>query len=115
MRRSWRTLEAHIAELTATEPEVFLAKDLSSMQSQLEGMHDSKLITDEELYAIEDLVVDYAELRSSLAGKAITEQMIYSSPGITFGGASKLHKMIGMSTMMPSDVGFARQIRRKFL
>lgn len=64
----------------------------------------------QELYAIEDLVADYAELETSLAGQVITEQMIYSSPGITFGVASKLHKFIGISQKMRSDAALARQV-----
>ena len=64
---------------------------------------------------MEDLVADYSELETSFAGQAIIEQTIYSSSGDTFGMASKLHKLIGISRKMRGDAAFARQLRRKFL
>ena len=64
---------------------------------------------------MEDLVADYSELEISLGDQAITEQMIYSSPGDTFEVASKLHKLIGISWKMRGDAAFARQLRRKAL
>ena len=68
----------------------------------------------QELYALEDLVADYIELKSSVA-ELITEQMIYASPGHTFGAASKLHKLCDLSAAMSGDAAFARQARRKYL
>ena len=72
-------------------------------------MHAAKLLAGEELYALEDLVAEYGELAASMPSASITEAMIYSSPGNTFDVASKLHKLMRVSAVMPNDVIFARQ------
>ena len=67
----------------------------------------------QELYGLEDLVADFAELKMSMPGQLITEVMIYTS---TFDPlASKVHKLVGVSAAVASDATFARQLRRKFL
>jgi hypothetical protein len=50
-------------------------------------------------------------------GQVLTEQMIHgASPGgPTFAAASKLHKLLILSTTMTSDAAFCRQARRKYL
>ncbi len=60
-------------------------------------------------------MADYAELKAAMAGQSICETMIYSAQGDTFRVAGKLHKLIGLSAMMPGDAAFARQARRKYL
>jgi hypothetical protein len=40
-------MEAKIAKLTAPEPEAITDEDLVTLQARLEGLHASKLITDE--------------------------------------------------------------------
>ena len=62
---------------------------------------------------MEDLVADYLEIKLSTPGQRITEQMITASP--PHAPASKLHRLIGLSTAMAGDAGFARQVRRKYL
>jgi hypothetical protein len=61
---------------------------------------------------LEDLMADYVELKASVASGLITEQMIHSAP---FKAASKLHKLVQLSTAMEGDASFARQTRRKYL
>ena len=53
----------------------------------------------QELYALEDLVADFVELKASMAATTdiITELVLYSSPGVTFAAASKLHKLCSLS------------------
>jgi hypothetical protein len=68
----------------------------------------------QELYALEDIVADYAELKASV-GEAITEQMVCSPLGASLGAARKLRKLCGLSGTMVGDVAFARQARRKYL
>ena len=66
-------------------------------------------------HALDDLVADYAELKTAMGGQSICEAMIYSAQGGTFRAAGKLHKLIGLSAAMPRDAAFARQTRRKYL
>jgi hypothetical protein len=112
-------MEAKIAELkvelTPTlAPEAISNEQIDALQARLEGLHATKLLADEELHALEDLVADYIELKASVAD-AITEHVIYFSPGHTFGVASKLHKLVRLSAGMSGDAAFARQARRKYL
>ena len=59
----------------------------------------------QELYALEDLVADFVELKASMAATTdiITELVLYSSPGVTFAAASKLHKLCSLSDAMAGD------------
>lgn len=62
-----------------------------------------------------DLVADWVELKASVpAGHVIDQQMVYADGG-RFGCGVKLHKLVMMSEALASDVGLARQVRRKFL
>ena len=68
----------------------------------------------QELYALEDIVADYAELKASVT-EVITEQMLYSSLGPSLGAASKLHKLCNVSGTMAGDAAFARQVKHRHL
>ena len=68
----------------------------------------------QELYALEDIVADYAELKASVT-EVITEQMLYSSLSPSLGAASKLHNLCSVSGAMAGDAAFARQVKRRHL
>jgi hypothetical protein len=89
-------------------------EQLATLQARIEGLHTAKLLTDEELFALEDLVADYVDLTMSVADRIITRDMIYAMPGVD-GVAGKLDKLVGLSAAMAGDAAFARQARRKFL
>eukprot|EP01043_Picozoa_sp_COSAG02_P041045 COSAG02_NODE_3373_length_6852_cov_3.840071_1_plen_328_part_00 len=107
-------MEMTITKLTAPAPAAISDEQVASLQNRFEALHTAKLLTVEELHALEDLAADFVELNSSVAD-VITRQMVYSSPGDAFSAATKLHKLVGLSTTMASDAAFARQVRRKFL
>ena len=88
-------------------------EQLAALQARIEGLHVTKLLTDDELFALEDLIADYVELTMSVADGVITKDMIYALP--TVAAASKLDKLIGLSAAMAGDAAFARQARRKFM
>ena len=77
------------------------------------GTQERRMCAWQELFALEDLVADYVELKMSTPGQLITEQMLHASPWVT--AASKLHKLVGLSAAMAGDAAFARQARRKYL
>lgn len=89
-------------------------EQLATLQARIEGLHTAKLLTDEELFALEDLVADYVDLTMSVVDRIITRDMIYAMPSVD-GVASKLDKLVGLSAAMAGDAAFARQTRRKFL
>jgi hypothetical protein len=66
----------------------------------------------QELFSLEDLVADYAELKTLAPGQLITEHMIHTPP---FEAASKLCKLVGLSASMQGDAAFSRQARRKYV
>ena len=107
-------METTIAKLTAPAPAAISDEQIASLQARLEALYTAKMLSDEELYALEDLVADFIELSVS-AADVITKQMVYSSPGETFTVAIKLHTLVGLSAAIAGDAAFARQIRRKYL
>ena len=77
---------------------------LELLQTRLDALHQAKLLTDDEIAALEDCVADYIECRSSLNPAA-------AEIGAT---AETLKKMVGLSEGMGKDRMLARQLRRKF-
>ena len=41
---------------------------LAALQARLEALHAAKLLGDDELYALEDMVADFVEFEASLVG-----------------------------------------------
>ena len=89
--------------------------ELVALQARLEDIHASKLLTDDELHGVEDLLADWTEVEASMVEQVVTEVMLYASAGLTFAVGVKVHKLIKISVVTPGDAAFARQVRRKFL
>ena len=66
------------------------ARDLLALQSRLENLHAAKLLADEELFAVEDIIADCdAE-------------------------DDRVSALVTLSGKMAADKAFARQLRRKY-
>jgi hypothetical protein len=65
------------------------------------------MLTDDELYAFEDISADYLEFKSSVG--AVTAAMVQANRA-----AWKLLKLVALSEGMASNGAFARQARRKY-
>ena len=66
------------------------ARDLLALQSRLENLHVAKLLADEELFAVEDIIADCdAE-------------------------DDRVSALLTLSSKMAADKAFARQLRRKY-
>ena len=74
-------------------------RQLAALQSRLESLHASNLLSDEDLYQVEDVIADSFE-----------EQQDSSAEG----GGGQLAKMVLLSEKVPGDAALARQLRRKF-
>eukprot|EP01047_Picozoa_sp_COSAG01_P010825 COSAG01_NODE_467_length_16597_cov_10.933446_9_plen_186_part_00 len=76
---------------------------LELLQTRLDALHQAKLLSDDEIGALEDCIADYIDCRSSL------------NPGAAEIGvvAEKVKKMVGLSEGVGKDRMFARQLRRK--
>ena len=73
------------------------------LQTRLDALHQAKLLTDDEIAALEDCVADYIDCRSSL-------NPVAAEIGAA---AEKVKKMVGLSEGIGKDGMLARQLRRK--
>ena len=98
--------EAKLENLTPKE--AISAERLTALEARLEALHAAQLLTDEELFSLEDCLADYIEVKAS-CGVLTTETMQ------TNAAAAKLLKLIVLSEGLGKDAAFARQARRKFM
>ena len=89
-------------------PEVISEQQLGDLQSRLDGLHASSLLSDEDLCLLEDLLADYIQLRATV--DVVTMETVHTNPV-----AGKLHALISLSEGLPKDSTLARQARRKLL
>ena len=55
-------------KLTATPPQGAISDDqLTALQARLMALHDAQLLSDEELFVLEDFCADFVELQSTVA------------------------------------------------
>ena len=66
-------------EMTPRElPPAISDAELTALQARFESLHAAQLLTDEELYAVEDLCADFLELQATvLEGDVLTKDAIY--------------------------------------
>ena len=76
---------------------------LELLQTRLDALHQAKLLSDDEIGALEDCIADYIDCRSSLSPAA-------AEIGVA---AEKVKKLVGLSEGMGKDGMLARQLRRK--
>jgi hypothetical protein len=103
MQRQLTELEAKLAP----RPAVSMTQ-LTDVLGRLEALHAAQLLTEAEHFSLEDLVTDFIELQASSG--PITEEMLHLHHT-----AARVHKMVAVSTTVPSDATFARQLRRKYV
>ena len=79
---------------------------IAALQARLAALHDAQLLSDEELFSVEDAIADFVEL-TSLMG-VITREVAHTSAVV-----GKLIKLVALSGRIAADGAFARQLRRK--
>jgi hypothetical protein len=105
-------MERHVAEIREQlqpPPDAISEGQLSSLQARLQALHAAQLLSDDELYGLEDLAADYLEFRCS-AGGVVTVAMTHVNEA-----AGKLLKLVALSEGTVADAMFARQARRKYV
>ena len=70
---------------------------ITALQWRVQALHATQLLTDEELYRIEDVIADGCEVDDSGDG-----------------GDGRVAQMLALSERMTAEGAFARQLRRKF-
>ena len=100
-------METMQEELAAPPRAVIAKEQLHSLQTRLEGLHTAKLLSDEELGAIEDSLADFLE--ASAGCELVTMEMVNMNRAV-----GTVLKLIALSEGMAKDNMFARQLKRKF-
>ena len=80
----------------------------ATMVQSRQSMHAAKLLSDDELCALEDLLADYFGLLACV--EMVTMEMTSTSET-----AEKVRKLVVLSEQMASDRPFARQCKRRFV
>lgn len=103
-------LEAQQREVDAklAPKPVVSSEQLFALESRLEALHSAQLLSDDELYALEDVSADYIDFMASVGG-VVTTEMACGSQVVT-----KLLKLVALSEGIARDGAFARQARRKY-
>ena len=99
--------DAKIEELTAPR-EAISAQQIDALTARLEGLHAAQLLSDDELFAVEDCVADFLEAKASF--DVVTLNVVNASRAV-----GKAHRLVVLSEGVPKDAMFARQLRRKFV
>jgi hypothetical protein len=104
-------MEAKVKEIEEklAPVEAISEEQVTALQARLEAVHAAKLLSDDELYSLEDMVVDYVELEA-LMGGVITLEMMNANEN-----ARKLLGLVAVSEAAAADGMFARQARRKYV
>ena len=90
---------------------------IDALQTRIEALRVAELLSDEELFVLEDIVADFVELEASTmpAMRPITLEAVHTSAGDACAPAAKLLKLVALSERLATDAAFARQARRKFV
>ena len=104
-------MEAKVKEIEQklTPTEAISEQRLAALQVRIEALHANKLLSDDELYALEDMVADFVEFEASLVGVVVLDGMRRNE------NATKLLTLISLSERITADSAFARQARRKYV
>ena len=82
------------------------AAQIEALAARLEAMQESKLLSEEEIFSLEDTLADFTEAKASFA----TGEVVGVVPAV-----GKAHKLIALSEGTSRDATFARQARRKLV
>jgi hypothetical protein len=107
MAALFKQMQQHMAP---TVTEAVSVEQLVALQARLEVLNAANLLADEEMFAIEDAIAGFSDLRQSLLQQAQTVTVHCTSEE-----AVKLLRIVGASETFSSDAAFARQLRRKFV
>ena len=99
-------MEAKLGEMAPRE--AVSGQQIEALTARLEAVHGAKLLSDDELFAVEDCVADFIEAQASY--DVVTMEAVNANCAI-----GKVHKLVALGEGMPRDAMFARQLRRKFV
>lgn len=102
-------------EMEQLQPRCLISDEqLLALQERLEVLCGAKLLTEQDLFAIEDTVADFVKLRIAVVG-VITKEMVYAVGACEpwLAAAASVHKLVELSICFVSNAAFARQLKRE--
>eukprot|EP01043_Picozoa_sp_COSAG02_P027475 COSAG02_NODE_1624_length_11594_cov_6.314833_5_plen_272_part_00 len=101
-----RTVEQQREERKTTDAKTCVSEtQLQALQERFDALVQAKLLTDDEVAKLEDLVADFIGCRASSTMALVEIGAV----------AEDIEKLVGMCEGMSKDAMLARQLRRKFL
>ena len=89
--------------------EVISTEQVDAVTARLEALHAAQLLSDDELFGLEDCVADFVEAKCAVDVTIVTTETVNALRAV-----GKVPKLVALSAGMPRDAMFARQLRRKF-
>ena len=83
---------------------------VQALEARLEALHAAQLISDDELFVLEDCIADFLEAKATFGLELVTAEVASAHRA-----AGKVHKLVVLSEGVARDPTFARQLRRKFV
>ena len=83
-------------------------EQLAALEARLEALHAAQLISEDELFSLEDCIADFCEAKAIF--EVLTTEVAHANSAV-----GKVHKLVVLSEAVPKDAMFARQARRKFV
>ena len=106
-RQQMQEQRQQIEELKAPQ-EAISAQQVEALNTRLQALHAAQMLSDDELFALEDCVADFLEAKASYG--VLTLEAVHAHRAL-----SKVHKLLALGEGMADDAMFARQLRRKFV
>ena len=91
-----------------TPREVVTDAQVKALQTRLEALHAAQLISDDELFVLEDCIADFFEVKRSF--DVVTLEIASTNHAV-----GKMHLLVLLTEGVERDAPFARQLRRKFM
>ena len=84
---------------------------LAAFQARFGALHTAQLLSDDELYALEDLIGDFCDLRESMASQVLSLEMARATPKHSLAMMGKLRKLAALAETFADDATLARALR----
>ena len=103
MKRSPLCQEIERMRAEMKPAEAISEQRLAALQARLEALHAAKLLGDDELYALEDMVADFVEFEGLMGSVVVTFEALNANEN-----ASKLMQLAVLSERFAADGGRSR-------
>ena len=107
MQEQMQEQRQQIEELKSPQ-EAISAQQVEALTARLQALHAAQMLSDDELFALEDCVADFLEAKASYG--VLTLEAVHAHRAL-----SKVHKLLALGEGVADDAMFARQLRRKFV